>query len=103
MDGRKVAVWMVLIIALASSSTWAVAQSGGEWTIGRWVVVGGGGTSSGGGFLVRGSLGQPEAGEALSGGEFTLHGGFWPGESGLAPTPTPTQLRLPYVLKEGES
>ncbi len=110
MDVRRGIVLGILAVVLMFSATWAAAQSGGEWTIGRWAVVGGGGTSSGGDFTVRGSLGQPESGQALTGGEFTVRGGFWPGESGPAPTPTPTRpsapgvspLKLPYLLNSTE-
>jgi hypothetical protein len=38
----------------------------------------GGGTSSGGQYTVSGTIGQPDA-SAMSGGSFTLQGGFWPG------------------------
>jgi hypothetical protein len=37
---------------------------------------GGGGTSTGGVFAVSGTIGQPDAG-AMSGGNYTLQGGFW--------------------------
>src|SRR6266705_3482721 len=37
---------------------------------------GGGGTSTGGVFSVSGTIGQPDAGH-MSGGNFTLDGGFW--------------------------
>src|SRR5438477_1677189 len=44
-----------------------------------WLTVdGGGGTSSGGSFTLTGTIGQPDAGR-LSGGNYTLEGGFWPG------------------------
>jgi hypothetical protein len=39
-------------------------------------IDGGGGTSSGGAYSVSGTIGQPDAG-ALSGGNYTLVGGFW--------------------------
>ena len=102
---RGMVIWIVVVLVVLST-VWASAQSGGEWTIGRWAITGGGGTSSGGEFLVRGSMGQPEAGEALTGGEFTVRGGFWPGEGGVGPTPTPTRpsavgvspLKLPYIV-----
>lgn len=48
-------------------------------------VDGGGGTASGGGFQLSGTIGQTDAGAALSGGPFTLVGGFW-----LADGPTPS-------------
>jgi hypothetical protein len=39
-------------------------------------IDGGGGTSTGGSFSLSGTIGQPDAG-AMSGGNFTLVGGFW--------------------------
>jgi hypothetical protein len=40
-------------------------------------VDGGGGTSTGGVYSVTGTIGQPDAGPAMSGGNFSLTGGFW--------------------------
>jgi len=51
----------------------ALAQFALDW----WTIDGGGGTSTGGGYVVTGTLGQPDAGSVLSGGDFTLTGGFW--------------------------
>jgi hypothetical protein len=41
-------------------------------------VGGGGGHASGGGYELTGTLGQPDAG-MLTGGDYTLGGGFWAG------------------------
>jgi hypothetical protein len=42
-----------------------------------WSTVdGGGGTSTGGVYTVSGTIGQPDAG-AMSGGNYSLTGGFW--------------------------
>src|SRR5690349_2033027 len=41
-------------------------------------IDGGGGTSVGGSFILEGSIGQPDA-ASMSGGTFSLEGGFWPG------------------------
>ena len=38
---------------------------------------GGGGTSTGGVYSVSGTVGQPDASGAMSGGNYTLTGGFW--------------------------
>lgn len=46
-----------------------------------WFTIGGGGgalNSAGGTFTASGTIGQPNAG-VMSGGNFTLAGGFWPG------------------------
>jgi hypothetical protein len=72
---KKIHIFHVLVLAtvflLAAS---AHAQLNINW----FTVVGGGGTSSGGSFTVTGSIGRPDAG-VVSGGQFTLRGGFWPG------------------------
>ncbi len=39
-------------------------------------IDGGGGTGTGGAYSVRGTIGQPDAG-VMSGGNYTLTGGFW--------------------------
>ena len=48
-----------------------------QFTIDWYKVAGGGGTSTNGAFSVSGSIGQPDAGGALTGGYFALTGGFW--------------------------
>ena len=44
-----------------------------------WHTIDGGGVSAGGQYIVRGTIGQPDAGE-MAGGDYELLGGFWPGE-----------------------
>ena len=66
---RAVGVLLVLLAGLLSAS----AQS---FTIDWFTVDGGGGTSTGGGFELTGTAGQPDAG-SMSGGPFSLDGGFW--------------------------
>jgi hypothetical protein len=51
----------------------ALAQLDIPWS----TVDGGGGTSTGGAFRVRGTIGQPDAHVAMTGGDFELAGGFW--------------------------
>jgi hypothetical protein len=43
----------------------------------RGSFTGGGTTSTGGEYVLRGSIGQPDAGAALTGDGYTLVGGFW--------------------------
>ena len=40
-------------------------------------VSGGGGTSTGGVYSVSGTIGQPDASGAVTGGNYSLTGGFW--------------------------
>jgi hypothetical protein len=51
----------------------ALAQS---YSIDWFTIDGGGGTGTGGMFAVSGTVGQPDAGN-MSGGSFSLTGGFW--------------------------
>jgi hypothetical protein len=47
-----------------------------NYSIDWFTVDGGGGTSTGGVYSVSGTIGQPDAG-IMSGGNYTLQGGFW--------------------------
>jgi hypothetical protein len=55
----------------------ALGQAQGSYSIGWSKVAGGGGTSTNGGYAVSGAIGQPEAGGAMTGGAYSLTGGFW--------------------------
>jgi len=55
----------------------AVATSHAQFSIDWHTIDGGGGTSSGGIYSVSGTIGQPDAGTLMTGGSFTLQGGFW--------------------------
>jgi hypothetical protein len=63
----------IALLLLAASSTASLAQS---YSIDWFTIDGGGGTSTGGVYSVSGTIGQPDAGR-MSGGSFTLDGGFW--------------------------
>ena len=52
----------------------ALAQS---YNIDWYKVAGGGGTSTGGVYTVTGTIGQPDASGAMTGGNYSLTGGFW--------------------------
>lgn len=65
---------LVLSFAVAATAQTALAQFELDWH----TIDGGGGTSSGGAFALSGTIGQPDAG-MMSGGSFTLVGGFWGG------------------------
>ena len=82
---KRVGIIAATLGLLALALT-ARAQS---YSIDGYTVDSGGGTSTGGVYSVTGTIGQPDAG-AMSGGHFTLEGGFWPGvivpSSGEVPT-----------------
>ena len=68
----------VLLVTLLSTSLVALAGGPG-YTLDWWTVDGGGTMSNaGGGYSLGGTAGQPDAGP-LSGGGYTLDGGFWGG------------------------
>jgi hypothetical protein len=51
--------------------------SGQSYSIDWYKIAGGGGTSTGGTYQVTGTIGQPDASGALTGGQFSVTGGFW--------------------------
>lgn len=54
-------------------------------------IDGGGGKSTAAGLTLNGTFGQPDAGATMTGGQFTLTGGFW-AATFEAPTPCPGDL-----------
>jgi len=83
MNGSRLTFYVLrfsLLAALLSPlASVALAQSGGGYDL-TWSTVDGGGYtwSEGGGYSLGGTVGQPDAG-VLSGGDYTLAGGFWGG------------------------
>ena len=59
---------------LLFASVPAFAQS---FAIDWFTIDGGGSTSTGGVYSVSGTIGQPDAGEPLTGGLYSMTGGFW--------------------------
>ena len=51
-----------------------VAQN---YTINWYKIAGGGGVSTGGTYQVNGTIGQPDASGTMTGGNYSLTGGFW--------------------------
>ena len=68
---------MVLLLSLLLPAALHAQTYSIDW----YKIAGGGGTSAGtngsGVFSVSGTIGQPEAGSALTGGNYSLTGGFW--------------------------
>ena len=87
----KVGAFLVLgcwCLVLLMAALCTNAQS---YSIDWFSIDCGGGPSTGGGYTLSGTLGQPDAG-TLSGGSYTLEGGFWPGLIVHATTGSPTLL-----------
>jgi hypothetical protein len=66
------AIFAVVIALLLPAG--ALAQS---YKIDWYKVAGGGGTSTGGTYNVSSTIGQPDASPAMTGGNYSLTGGFW--------------------------
>jgi hypothetical protein len=65
---------MLAALLLVGSRSALRAQN---YSIDWYKVADGGGTSTGGVFSISGTLGQPDAGLPMSGGIYSLSGGFW--------------------------
>jgi hypothetical protein len=65
-----------IVIAFSVIAT-ATAAFGQSYSIDWHTIDGGGGTSTGGVYSVSGTLGQPDAGAPMTGGPYSLTGGFW--------------------------
>ncbi|HEX3628323.1 MAG TPA: hypothetical protein VH280_23185 [Verrucomicrobiae bacterium] len=63
-----VGCWLLVLSLTASAQSYSI-----NW----YKVAGGGGTSSGGQYTVSGTIGQPDASSAMTGGNYSLTGGFW--------------------------
>ena len=50
---------------------------GQSFSLDWYKISGGGGTSTGATYQVIGTVGQPDAGSAMSGGQYSVTGGFW--------------------------
>ena len=92
--GGQRSAFGLAVLLLALPALTADAQ---DYAIDWWTVDGGGGTSTGGVYSVSGTIGQPDAGE-MSGGTFTLVGGFW---GVVAAIQTPGGPLLSVVLTNG--
>jgi hypothetical protein len=69
--------WGLFVLALLFAAA-SHAQSGGGYDLTWWTIDGGGITfAAGGTFNLGGTVGQSDASNPLTGGAFSLTGGFW--------------------------
>jgi len=88
MNLRTIAMAGMTLVSVTALPVLAGGPSGGLYSI-PWSTIDGGGAinTSGGAFTLSGTIGQPDAGGAMTGGAFSLTGGFWAGVSTAAPCP----------------
>jgi hypothetical protein len=65
---KLILLFGLLIPALSQAQSYSI-----DW----YKIAGGSGTSTGGTYQVSGTIGQPEAGAAMIGGNYSVNGGFW--------------------------
>ena len=75
---RKILLILMIFAAILLTAFATYQNYDMHW----WSTDGGGGTSSADGYVVSGTIGQPDAGQAMSGGSYSLAGGYW--QAGLA-------------------
>jgi hypothetical protein len=80
----------VIALCLLPSAFCLCAQA--QYSLDWFTIDGGGGTSTGGVYSISGTIGQPDAG-VMSGGPFSLVGGFW-GVVGVIQTPGAPRLAI---------
>ena len=66
----------IVLLALAFTALVVRAQAQ-TYSIDWYKIAGGGGTSTGGVYAVNGTIGQHDAGGPMTGGNYSLTGGFW--------------------------
>ena len=66
----------IVLLALAFTALVVRAQAQ-TYSIDWDKIAGGGGTSTGGVYAVNGTIGQHDAGGPMTGGNYSLTGGFW--------------------------
>lgn len=76
------------LVAAAVMATFVAAANAQNFDLMWFTIDGGGGNSTGGLFEIDGTIGQADAGPnaaGMTGGSFTVVGGFWPGAATAAP------------------
>jgi hypothetical protein len=93
---RNLAALVAMLVFTAGLAAYTYA--GGEMALDWYSIDGGGGRSSGGGYVLSGSIGQHDAG-TLSGGSYSVEGGFWSGMVEPTATVDSRSVYLPVVLR----
>jgi hypothetical protein len=99
---RRATLWILVALLLAGAVLLAQGPAGAQspqqtYTMSWWTVDGGGTMSAAGaGYTLGGTAGQPDPG-VLTGGPYTLGGGFWRG--GVPSAGPQHTIYLPVVFR----
>jgi len=66
-----------------------------SYSIDWYTIDGGGGTSTNGQYSLSGTIGQPDAGLAMAGGNYSVNGGFWAFAAAIQTVGSPTLFIIP--------
>jgi hypothetical protein len=88
--------WLLVVILLLGLVSPIRAATTADYSIDWWTVDGGGAESTGGNYVLNGTIGQSDASLALTGGFYTVQGGFW--DVALS-AQTEWRLYLPLVTR----
>jgi len=92
----KRALILIVLVLLLISAVMVAAENG--YTIPWWTIDGGAQTSSGDGFTLNGIAGQPDAGLAMTGGDYGVTGGYWSAAESEVPEPK-LKVYLPFIMR----
>jgi hypothetical protein len=91
--------WGYFLATLLMAGLPADIASAQSYNINWYKIAGGGGTSSGGAYTLTGTIGQPDASSVMTGGNYSLTGGFW---SLISVVQTPGAPTL-YISRSGDN
>ena len=74
-NSNKLALTVVGFFILHSA--FSLRALGQNYSVDWYKISGGGGTSTNGNYSISGTIGQPDASAPLTGGNFSVTGGFW--------------------------
>ena len=66
-----------------------------SYSIDWYTIDGGGGTSTNGQYSLTGTIGQPDASSAMTGGNYSVNGGFWAFAAAIQTLGSPTLFIVP--------
>jgi len=95
----KISLSLLVIFTALLVMSAAVLGSANQYELIWWTVDGGGGVSqsAGGEFSMTCTIGQPDAGETMSGGNFDMGGGFF---GDIVPEFSPYPIYVPLVVTD---
>ena len=73
---RIIGISLLVVLLLALLANIALAETT-AYEIPWWTLDSGGGGSADGTYAVMGTIGQPDTSPLLSGGDYSVAGGFW--------------------------